>query len=96
MTKEKEKIDNVFILLLVVVAMGLYIGTVKNDNIKLSKSNQIHKESLEKLDSSLTATTRLYEIHAQINLKYSDKVCADCRSKMRDDVEYMRLINKIN
>ena len=94
--KEKEKIDNVFILLLVVVAMGLYIGTVKNDNIKLSKSNQIHKESLEKLDSSLTATTRLYEIHAQINLKYSDKVCVHCRSKMRDDVEYMRLINKIN
>lgn len=94
--KEKEKIDNVFILLLVVVAMGLYIGTVKNDNIKLSKSNQIHKESLEKLDSSLTATTRLYEIHAQINLKYSDKVCADCRSNMRDDSEYMRLINKID
>ena len=94
--KEKEKIDNVFILLLVVVAMGLYIGTVKNDNIKLSKSNQIHKESLEKLDSSLTATTRLYEIHAQINLKYSDKVCADCRSNMRDDIEYMRLINKID
>ena len=94
--KEKEKIDNVFILLLVVVAMGLYIGTVKNDNIKLSKSNQIHKESLEKLDSSLTTVTRLYEIHAQINLKYSDKVCVHCRSKMRDDVEYMRLINKIN
>jgi hypothetical protein len=96
MTKEKEKIDNEFILLLVVVAMGLYIGTVKNDNIKLSKSNKIHKESLEKLDSSLTATTRLYEIHAQINLKYSDKVCVDCRSNMRDDSEYMRLINKID
>lgn len=93
---EKQQRDFIHALLITVIIMGLYIGTVKNDNIKLSKSNQIHKESLEKLDSSLTATTRLYEIHAQINLKYSDKVCADCRSNMRDDVEYMRLINKID
>ncbi len=93
---EKQQRDFIHALLLVIIVMGLYIGTVKTDNIKLSKSNETYKESVEQLDSSMTATTRLYQIHAQINLKYSDKVCVHCRSKMRDDIEYMRLINKID
>ena len=76
--------------------MGLVTGTVLNDNTEKTKLNLIQQDSIAFLDSSLTATTRLYQIHAQVNLKYSDKVCVHCRSKMRDDSEYMRLINKIN
>ena len=96
MNEIKELRDFIFILCLALVVMGLLTGSTLNDNTKLTESNQNYQDSIAFLDSSLTATTRLYQIHAQVNLKYSDKVCVHCRSKMRDDNEYMRLINKID
>ncbi len=96
MNEIKELRDFVFILCLAIIVMGLLTGSTLNDNTELTESNQNYQDSIVFLDSSLTATTRLYQIHAQVNLKYSDKVCRHCRSKMRDDNEYMRLINKID
>jgi len=96
MNNIKQLREFVFILCLAIVVMGLLIGTVQNDNTELTESNQTYQDSLVFLDSSLTATTKLYQIHAQINLRYVNKVCSKCEKAMRNDSEYSELIDKLN